>query len=81
MSFPNASEDEVMRETFRASPRKMAIVVGVAFGLVALVARVIFEGGVTGGAILFAVAGGVAFGVLTGAVNAQMQRKPRAGQQ
>ena len=70
-----------MRGTFRASPWKMAIVVGAAFVLVALVARVIFEGGVTGGAILFAVAGGIAFGVLTGAVNAQTQRKSQDGQQ
>ena len=70
-----------MRGTFRASPWKMAIVVGVAFGLLALITRVIFEGVLTGGAILFAVAGGVAFGVLTGAVNAQMQRKSQDGQQ
>lgn len=53
----------------------MAIVVGVVFGLLALIARVIFEGELTGGATLFAVASGVAFGALTGAVSTQMQRK------
>jgi len=42
---------------------------------------VVFEGEVTGGAILFAVVGGLASGGLTGAVNAQMQRKSQNGQQ
>lgn len=49
--------------------------------MLALIARVIFEGEVTGGAILFAVAGGLASGGLTGAVNAQMQRKSQDSQQ